>query len=56
MGSRRGVIRVFTRLTEHNSEQDRLDELAHEALAAEIRELVEKPRYAEIVVFVDSES
>lgn len=53
MGSRMGEIRVTTRLSNHNSEQDDLDMADFEALAEEIEALTRKPEYARIVVDVD---
>lgn len=53
MGSNPADIKVVCRLSNHNSEQDGLDEAAFERLLKEIEKIADKPEYADIVLWVE---
>jgi diadenosine tetraphosphate (Ap4A) HIT family hydrolase len=56
MGTRPAHVKVFCNLSDHNSEQDDLDEAALARLVAEITRIADKPEYADIVLWVESVS
>jgi hypothetical protein len=51
MGRRTENITVTVQLSDHNSEQDEIDEALARDLAQRIKAIAEEPQYADILVF-----
>lgn len=54
MGYDAKEIRLYFRVSRHNDERDRLDNLAHEQLVHELEELVKTPEFERLRVQISA--
>jgi hypothetical protein len=53
MGRKTAEMHVYASISNHNDEQDDLDEAAWKKFAAEVRKLAQQPEYADINIDVN---
>jgi hypothetical protein len=52
MGRKAGRIEIATHLSDHNDEQDEIDERLHDEIVARVKLILEDPKYADISPWV----